>query len=254
MQSVTFVLVTRTSVGGILARSGRDRRCPHDKRAHRAKEALDVRTVTPHGSAYLDLLLCSPCRPELVGWRFCGCCTPCDDDTTDSPGGEQCTAPVAEPLPRQTSARCVAPHSAKAPKRRRRRSSPSPAYWADEVQYGVIVAVPSVRNRVAAAAAAATPPMSVEKFLGLAEWVIPTAGFSAAVANLAHPIYVRMGARTSKERTQLVPRPTGWSWLMSCARWPGADMACGRFSRALDGCVLQFILPPTGGIPAAARW
>jgi hypothetical protein len=46
---VTLVLVTRASVGGTrLGAGGRNRRCPDDKRVHRAKEALHFRTVTSH--------------------------------------------------------------------------------------------------------------------------------------------------------------------------------------------------------------
>jgi len=49
-ESVTLVLVARTSAGGTwLGAGGRDRRCPQDKRARRAKEASHAGTVTRSG-------------------------------------------------------------------------------------------------------------------------------------------------------------------------------------------------------------
>jgi hypothetical protein len=122
----------------------------------------------------------------------------------------------------------------------------APGSWDDEVRYEVIVAVPTVRDMIAANAAAAKTPYSAEKFLALADKAFqPVApGLSlATVASIAGPMYARMGVRTGQTRSQTYARPIGRLLADVLCALAANGYGVTQVQQGTDGCILQCSLP-----------
>ena len=166
-------------------------------------------------------MYCSHCGAAAAG-NFCSDCG------HPLPGGAS-VAPVAARVPAAAALTDIAAGS-----------------WDDEVRYQVIVAVPTVRDMIAANAAAARTPYSAEKFLALADKALqPVApGLSlTTVASIAGPIYARMGVRTGQTRTQTYPRPIGRLLTDVLCALAANGYGVTQVQQGTDGCILQCSLP-----------
>jgi hypothetical protein len=121
-----------------------------------------------------------------------------------------------------------------------------PQDWKEEIRYQVLLQFPEVRDLIARHAAQGRKGMSGEQFLELCDKALdPVLGFSVTkVASIVAPVYARLGVRTGKKRTEVLPTPGGKALV-------AAVCSLARFGRPLkqvhqgeDGCVLEAGLPP----------
>ncbi len=123
---------------------------------------------------------------------------------------------------------------------------PAPGSWDDEVRYEVVVAIPVVRDMIAANASAARTPLSGEKFLELADKAFKPLAYGlslSTVAAIAGPIYARMGIQTGQTRTQVYQRPIGRILADLLCALAANGYGVTRVQQGTDGCVIECTLP-----------
>jgi hypothetical protein len=120
-----------------------------------------------------------------------------------------------------------------------------PVGWENDVRYDLIVAVPTVRDRLAAKAAQANTRMTGEKFLDLVDKVYePIPGISlTTVVEIASPIYAKLGMKTGKERAQAVAGPIGRVLADVLCLLALNGYTVKGVHQGSDGCVLECALP-----------
>ncbi|HEX2196593.1 MAG TPA: hypothetical protein VHJ76_06675, partial [Actinomycetota bacterium] len=99
-----------------------------------------------------------------------------------------------------------------APLRRAPGSAPTeaaaPATWdPDDPSYAAVVAVPAVRELLAAEAAAADHPMSAEEFLAKCEKVLPQVVPLGPLVEILGPLGDRLGIKTGRTEKRTVSLP-----------------------------------------------
>jgi hypothetical protein len=123
----------------------------------------------------------------------------------------------------------------------------APADWSDTVDYRALIAIPEVHDRIAAATAQASAPMSAKDFLATAEKALAPVYSSSvpteSVMQFVQPIYERIGIQTGKARTEQFPWPAGRvivAVLCSLARHASP---IGAVRQGRDGVVIDATLP-----------
>jgi hypothetical protein len=116
--------------------------------------------------------------------------------------------------------------------------------WEYEVRYAALLQFPEVRDRLARVPARGRA-MTGKEWLGLYDAAFkPQTGVSMkSVAAVAAPIYARLGIKTGKHRTEVLPEPSGRVMVgVLCAlarhRLPLVEVHQGE-----SGCVFEAKLP-----------
>jgi hypothetical protein len=117
--------------------------------------------------------------------------------------------------------------------------------WHEEIRYDVLLHFPEVRDLIAHHAGMAKKSMTGEQFLEICETLMQSVapGSLKAAVSIALPITTRLGIKTGKNRTELLPNPTGKvivGTLCSLARH-GWEMV--KVHQDPNGCVLEAKLP-----------
>jgi hypothetical protein len=128
------------------------------------------------------------------------------------------------------------------------RAAPSdPADWADEVRYDVIVAIPTVRDRIAQNFAAATQSANTQRLIDRMD--LMSAGRSAeaglGLAAVFQSSMARKGVKASGERAELVQRPVGWVLADVLCLLAGCGHSVRRVQQGTDGCALECVIAPS---------
>jgi hypothetical protein len=124
-----------------------------------------------------------------------------------------------------------------------------PIDWSDVIDYETLLQIPSVRDRIARAAAQSKKSMTGEEYLDLYGKALgklsglPISLPMASIARFAQSTYAKLGVKTGKERSRHFAIPPGTmlvSVLCSLAR----DGRTLRSAQQLaDGCLLVASLP-----------
>lgn len=117
--------------------------------------------------------------------------------------------------------------------------------WRYEARYDALLENPEVRQRITQHAALARQGMTGEQFLEIADKVLApiTLVPMSATMSIAMPIYKKLGIKTGKTRSELLPHPVGSvlvGILCSLARF-GREIT--NVQQGVDGCVLEAKIP-----------
>jgi hypothetical protein len=118
--------------------------------------------------------------------------------------------------------------------------------WQDEVRYDLLLQIPEVRERIAAATASAKKRLTGEEFLELAEKALEPLLHGvpvSKVAALVQPLYARLGIGTSKSRSETLPTRAGETIIAAVCSLAAAGMAIKQAQQAEDGCILLAEIP-----------
>ena len=120
----------------------------------------------------------------------------------------------------------------------------APTDWSEELRVDALLCVPEVRELVSRHAAQASKRMTGEQFLDVCGKVLAPFGVSMGkIAEVAHPIYARMGIGTGKTRTQVFDRPAGGVLVALLCSLARNGRTLKQASQAEDGCVLEATIP-----------
>ena len=122
-----------------------------------------------------------------------------------------------------------------------------PAKWADEVRYDVIVAIPTVRDRIAENFAAARQSANMQTLLDRID-LDSTTQAGMAWATVLQSSMARRGVKASAERAQLVQRPVGWVLANVLCQLAGCGHSVRRVQQGTDGCVLECVIAPSSRV------
>jgi len=167
-------------------------------------------------------MYCSNCGSKATG-NFCASCG----------SALQVSAAVQPAVPAQQAAA----HS-------------TPTDWTEELRVDALLRVPEVRELVSKHAAQARQRMTGEQFLDVCGKALAPFGVSMGegvsmgkVAEVAQPIYARIGIGTGKTRAQVFPRPTGGVLVALLCSLARNGRTLKQASQAEDGCVIEAAIP-----------
>jgi len=106
-----------------------------------------------------------------------------------------------------------------------------------------VVGVPQVRTAIAQRMERARPGLSAEKFLAIADKVIPGEISYAGLAQVVMPMYASWGIRTGKEQAELILSPIGTTLARALCSFASQGQAMTAVKQAESGCVLTLELP-----------
>lgn len=115
--------------------------------------------------------------------------------------------------------------------------------WDREVHYDVILNYPGVRETIERHAREAPQRLSGEKFLQLAEKVMPTGVPLESLAAVVQPLYARLGIKTGKERVQELSAPVGKAIVRTLCSLASHGQIVRSVTQANDGCLFEAELP-----------
>ncbi|MCC9609498.1 hypothetical protein LOC68_04910 [Blastopirellula sp. JC732] len=81
--------------------------------------------------------------------------------------------------------------------------------WENDVRYEAIIHVADVRAAIDLHAKSAVKGMSAETFLSICEKVVDSPVSYSALAEIAQPMYAKLGMKTGKERAEEIAAPIG---------------------------------------------
>ncbi len=121
--------------------------------------------------------------------------------------------------------------------------------WSDLIDYEALLAIPTVRDRIARSAAQSRKSLSGEDFLDMCGNAfgklagLPIAIPMSSVAHFAQATYAKLGVKTGKSRDQWIAQPPG-SMLVSilCSLARTGRTLRGAHQLA-EGCLLVAALP-----------
>jgi hypothetical protein len=121
----------------------------------------------------------------------------------------------------------------------------SETVWHNEIRYRVLLHFPEVRDVLAHHAALARPGVSGEQFIELCDKAFePMVGVSfKTVAAIAMPLNARLGIRTGKSRTELIPRPAGMTLVAGLASLARYGRELKRVTQLENGCRVVAAIP-----------
>jgi len=155
-------------------------------------------------------MFCSECGNQVAG-KFCRHCgTP-----LGTPGRVE--SPVVEP--------------------------PPVIDWNTEVRYELLMRDPQVRAAIDQHARLAPKRMSAEKFLALADKLIPQPVSMEGVAALAQPLWAKLGVRTGKELAGHVDAPVARVIVRALCSLARRGQPLKNVSQGEHGCSIEAELP-----------
>lgn len=129
-------------------------------------------------------------------------------------------------------------------------SQPAPTDWSEELRVDALLRVPEVRELVSRHAAQAAKRMTGEQFLDVCGKVLAPFGVSMGegvsmgkIAEVAQPIYARIGIGTGKTRAQVFDRPAGGVLVALLCSLARNGRTLKQASQAEDGCVIEATIP-----------
>jgi hypothetical protein len=122
-----------------------------------------------------------------------------------------------------------------------------PGVWRDEIRYHELAAIPAVRDRIAAAAAAAGRPFDMEDWLFRMDVAYPGSRHRAGVAGaqLLNRFMARKGVASGGQHTQLVGGPAGWVLVDVLCALARVGYALQQVQQGTDSCTLECTIPPS---------
>jgi hypothetical protein len=157
-------------------------------------------------------MFCSNCGAKAAG-NFCAACGARLAPT-------QAVVPAAEAVPQTTD-------------------------WHQEIRYNVLLHFPEVRDLIAHHAGLVRKGMTGEQFMELCDKLFKpiTHGSLSTVVSIATPLTSRMGIRTGKQRTEVLPIPTGKAIVAALCSLARHGWEMQKVHQGEDGCVLEATLP-----------
>jgi hypothetical protein len=126
----------------------------------------------------------------------------------------------------------------------------APGDWSEELRVDALLRVPEVRELVSKHAAQAAKRMTGEQFLDVCGKALEPFGLAMGggvsmgkVAEVAQPIYARMGIGTGKTRAQVFARPAGGVLVALLCSLARNGRTLRQASQAEDGCVIEAAIP-----------
>ncbi len=152
----------------------------------------------------------------------------------------ECGAKVAGNFCWKCGARLVRPAEAE---QRSPMSESTPIDWTNETRYEIISRHPQVRELLARQAALAKKSLTGEEFLAAVDKIAKFGVPLATLAEIAQPLYVRLGLGTGKSRSETFDLPPGRVivGVLCSMAWRGQTLR--SVEQAPDGCVLGAALP-----------
>jgi hypothetical protein len=121
--------------------------------------------------------------------------------------------------------------------------APAPEDWSRELRYQTLIQIPNVREMVSRQAGMAEKHLSAEDFLAMFDKVVPLGVSLEKLGTLVQPIYVRMGIKTGKARTETLPQPPGTVIVAALCSLARHGQALQQVQQFEDGCLLEAALP-----------
>lgn len=119
--------------------------------------------------------------------------------------------------------------------------------WRETTNYRVVLGHPEVKALIAEASKATKAGMSAEEFLKLAQPVLNAAGAGGVsmklIAEIATPIYARMGVKTGKDAKNGYATPYGRVLAAILCSLASRSQTLIAVQEGTDGCVVQAEIP-----------
>ncbi|HVT28858.1 MAG TPA: zinc ribbon domain-containing protein [Lacipirellulaceae bacterium] len=115
--------------------------------------------------------------------------------------------------------------------------------WDHEVSYETILKYPGVRETIERHAQQAPKRLSGEKFLQLAEKLMPTGVPLEELMAVVQPLYARLGIKTGKERIEELSVPVGKVIVRALCSLARHGQLLRSITQATDGCLFEATLP-----------
>ena len=119
--------------------------------------------------------------------------------------------------------------------------------WRETTNYRVVLAHPEVKALIADAAKASKAGMSADEFMKLAQPVLDAAGSGGVpmklIAEIATPIYAKMGVKTGKDAKNGYATPYGRVLAAILCSLASRNQRLIAIEEGTDGCVVQAEIP-----------
>lgn len=118
-----------------------------------------------------------------------------------------------------------------------------PIDWSEEVRYERLIAIPEIRDRIAAAGSLHRKHMSAEEFLSTFDQLVGYGVPMSKVIDIARPFYSKLGLNTDKTTSRRLNLPPGKALVgVLCSMAKNGTKLKG-VDQAEDGCVLNAVMP-----------
>lgn len=115
--------------------------------------------------------------------------------------------------------------------------------WSNEVNYELLIAVPEVRDRIAAAGRLHRKQMSAEQFLKVYDLVVPTGVPMEKLIDFARPLYSKLGMNMDKTTSRRLSMPAGKALVGALCAMAKNGTELQSVEQAEDGCTLNANMP-----------
>ncbi len=115
--------------------------------------------------------------------------------------------------------------------------------WSQEVSYQKLLAVPAIRERIAAAGRRHRPGVSGEQLLAVADSLVSTGVSLEKLCVALQPIYGRLGIKTGKCEERSLAAPAGATLVATLCSLAAQGHELKHVEQADDGCALQAVIP-----------
>ncbi len=120
-----------------------------------------------------------------------------------------------------------------------------PIDWTNEIRYERLIAVPEVRDRIAAAGSLHRKQVSAEQFLATFDKLVPLGVSLEGLMEVCVPLYDRIGIRTGKKAQLQLHQPAGKVLVaVLCAMAEGGN-ELKQVDQSDEACVLHATIPST---------
>lgn len=115
--------------------------------------------------------------------------------------------------------------------------------WENDVRYEAIISVPEVRQAIDRQAKSAKQGMTAESFLAICEKVVDSPVSYGALAEIAQPLWAKVGVRTGKERAEEIAAPIGRVIARTVCSLAKNGQPIAGVQQGEAGCVLTAEFP-----------
>ncbi|WP_435018033.1 zinc ribbon domain-containing protein [Tundrisphaera sp. TA3] len=122
-----------------------------------------------------------------------------------------------------------------------------PADWSREARHDILLAHPEVRALLKVAAKRGGSRVSGEQLIRLHDKYLAKLNHGIKVEDLASvvaPALTRLGVKTGKQRSEVVPLPIGHATVATLCALAARGIAVEDVEPAGDGCVMEATIPP----------
>lgn len=118
-----------------------------------------------------------------------------------------------------------------------------PVDWTDEIRYDRLLAIPEIRERIAASGKGFRPGVSGEQFLALFDALVPTGVSLEKLCVALQPISGSLGFKTGKSESRTFAVPAGRLLVATLCRLAAQGLALKKVDQASNGCTLRATIP-----------